>query len=71
MGNEVKGKNCRIGQVIAVKCHDSATPATDGDGITWKWFSLTGSFVPDIDNRGEWPHLCKKTVLEGNIKVHY
>ncbi len=70
MGNEVKGKNCRIGQIIAVKCHDGATPGVDGDGITWKWFSSTGTFVPDIDNKGEWPHLCKKTILEGNIMLH-
>jgi hypothetical protein len=70
MGNEVKGKNCRIGQIIAVKCHDGATPGADGDGITWKWFSPTGTFVPSIDNKDEWPHLCKKTILEGNIMLH-
>ena len=70
MGSEVKGKNCRIGQVIAIKCHDGATPGVDGDGITWKWFSSTGNFVPSINNKSEWPHLCKKTIIEGNIMLH-
>ena len=70
MGNPLKGKNCRIGQVIAIKCHDSGTPGVEGDGITWKWFSSSGPFVPAISNRSEWPHLCKKTIIEGNLLIH-
>jgi hypothetical protein len=70
MGNPLKGKNCRVGQIIAVKCHDDGTPAIYGDGITWKWFSAEGSFVPSIFNTSDWPHLCKKTILEGNIMIH-
>jgi len=70
MGNELKGKNCRIGQIIAVKGHDGGTPGINGDGITWKWFSSNGSFVPDIDNLTEWPHLCKKTIIGGNLVIH-
>ena len=70
MGNPLKGKNCRVGQIIAVKCHDGETPAVNGDGITWKWFAQSGSFVPDIININEWPHLCKKSIQEGNIKIH-
>ena len=70
MGNPLKGKNCRVGQIIAVKCHDGGTPAINGDGITWKWFSAEGSFVPSIFNTSDWPHLCKKTILEGNIRIN-
>ena len=69
MGNPLKGKNCRVGQIIAVKCHDGGTPAINGDGITWKWFSAEGSFLPSIFNTSDWPHLCKKTILEGNIRI--
>lgn len=67
-GGNVKGKHCRIGQIIAVKCHDGSTPGTNGDGITWKWFSADNA--PDITDPGSWPHLCKKSILEGNIKIH-
>jgi hypothetical protein len=70
MGNPLKGKNCRVGQIIAIKCHDVVTPGIDGDGITWKWYSKEGSFVPNVYNISEWRHLCKKTILEGNIQVH-
>lgn len=70
MGNALKGKNCRVGQIIVVKGHDGGTPGVNGDGITWKWFSPEGSFVPSISNTADWPHLCKKTILEGNIKIH-
>jgi len=70
MGNALKGKNCRIGQIIAVKGHDGGTPGVNGDGITWKWFSAEGSFVPGVSNINNWPHLCKKTILEGNLKIH-
>jgi len=70
MGNVLKGKNCRVGQIITVKGHDGGTPGVEGDGITWKWFSAEGSFAPDVSNINNWPHLCKKIILEGNIKIH-
>lgn len=69
-GNPLSGKNCRIGQLIVVKVHDRGTPGTAGDGLTWKWFSPEGSFIPNTDNIPEWPHLCKKTILGGNLVVH-
>lgn len=69
MGNPASGKNCRIGQVIAVKVHDAGTPGIY-DGITWKWFSPDASFLPSIDNIDNWPHLCKKTIIGGNLVVH-
>jgi len=69
-GNPLSGKNCRIGQIIALKVHDAATPGAAGDGITWKWFSPTGSFVPTVSNTNEWPHLCKKNIIGGNLVVH-
>jgi len=38
MGNPTSGKNCRIGQILAVKIHDVDSPGMNEDGITWKWF---------------------------------
>ncbi|HYX08920.1 MAG TPA: hypothetical protein VE912_19455 [Bacteroidales bacterium] len=69
MGNPASGKNCRIGQVIAVKVHDAGTPGIY-DGITWKWFNPDASLIPSIDNIDNWPHLCKKTIIGGNLVVH-
>jgi hypothetical protein len=69
-GNPVSGKNCRLGQVIALKVHDVGTPGTNGDGITWKWFDPELMEVPSIDNVAAWPHLCKKTIIGGNLVVH-
>jgi len=70
-GNPLSGKNCRVGQIIALKVHDAATPGAEGDGITWKWFSrASGTFIPTVSNTNEWPHLCKKNIIEGNFVVH-
>lgn len=67
---KLSGKNPRVGQIIAVKIHDGGTPGAGNDGITWRWFSSNHAFVPSTDNISEWPHLCKKTILEGNLVVH-
>jgi len=78
-GAHVSGSGSRVGQFLAIKMHDGDTPATDGDGITWKWFAA-GS-APEIrsDIAGypdgypedyKWPHLCKKTILGGNLMIH-
>lgn len=69
-GNPLSGKNCRLGQIIALKMHDGGSPGMFNDGVTWKWFSPTGTMVPAIDNLEEWPHLCKKTIIGGNLTVH-
>lgn len=70
-GGMVSGQNCRIGQIIAVKVHDQTTPAANGDGITWKWFSPEGANTPNhTSNVDSWPHLCEKSILGGNIVVH-
>lgn len=69
-GNPLSGKNCRVGQLIVVKVHDGGTPGFNLDGLTWKWFDPNADFVPSIENIDDWPHLCKKTILEGNIVVH-
>lgn len=67
----VSGQNCRIGQILAVKVHDVATPATNGDGITWKWFNPAGNATPQNTlNVTDWPHLCRKEILGGNLVVH-
>lgn len=74
-GTGANGKNCRIGQILAVKVHDVGTPGTNGDGITWKWFDQDDDRVANqnLENIGvnNWPHLCKKTILAGNLVVHY
>lgn len=78
-GGHVSGGGSRLGQRLAIKMHDGDTPATEGDGITWKWFAA-GS-APEIrsDLAGypdaypdpyTWPHLCKKTILGGNLQIH-
>ena len=76
MGNPLSGKYCRTGQVIVVKVHDMATPGIDdpatpeneGDGISWKWFAADNA--PLIEDYADWKHLCKKTIVEGNLVVH-
>jgi len=74
-GNGANGQNCRIGQILAVKVHDVGTPGTNGDGITWKWFDPDDERVANqnLENIGvsNWPHLCKKIILAGNLVVHY
>jgi len=69
-GNPMSGKNCRIGQIIALKMHDGGTPGISNDGITWKWFDPQSPYAPGIDNISDWPHLCKKTITGGNIVIH-
>ena len=69
-GNPVSGKNCRVGQILALKTHDGGTPGRTMDGITWKWFDPNGDFIPKIENIPFWPHLCKKEIIEGNIVIH-
>lgn len=68
-GNPLSGKNCRVGQMIAVKVHDNGSPGVNGDGITWKWFDSNTTF-PTTTNTSDWPHLCKKIIINGNIVVH-
>jgi hypothetical protein len=74
-GGGTNGQNCRIGQILVIKVHDVGTPGTNGDGITWKWFDPTDERVANqnLENTDvtSWPHLCKKTILSGNLKVHY
>ncbi len=67
---KLSGKLPRVGQIIAVKVHDGGTPGAGNDGITWRWYSSEGAFVPDAGNHSDWPHLCKKTIVEGNLIVH-
>jgi len=72
-GNGASGQNCRIGQILIVKVHDVGTPGINGDGITWKWFDSEDPKVLnyDINDVSNWQHLCKKTILAGNLVVHY
>ena len=72
-GGGANGQNCRVGQILAVKVHDVSTPGTNGDGITWKWFDPEDTRVVNLENTDvtSWPHLCKKTILSGNLIVHY
>lgn len=50
--------------------HDGGTPGTAGDGITWKWFAGDDPALPQTTDLGSWPHLCKKTILAGNLMIH-
>lgn len=68
-GNPMSGKNCRIGQIIALKTHDGGLPSRSDDGITWKWFPNT-EFVNGVGETAAWPHLCKKDIIGGNIVIH-
>lgn len=68
-GNPMSGKNCRLGQIIVLKTHDGGSPGMSRDGITWKWFPNT-QFADGIGNTSNWPHLCKKEIIGGNIVVH-
>jgi hypothetical protein len=77
MGMHVSGSGSRVGQVLVVKMHDGATPAVDGDGITWKWFAAEQApqilDIPGVYPEGyatPWPHLCKKTIVGGNLVIH-
>lgn len=72
----VPGKDPRVGQIVAVKVHDRTTPGDggdgpgpEGDGITWKWFYPDDPNVPVIGEE-ELKHLCKKTIIGGNLVVH-
>jgi hypothetical protein len=74
-GSGANGKNCRLGQILVVKVHDVGTPGTNGDGITWKWFDpdderVTGNGLENTLPEN-WPHLCKKTIIGGNLVVHF
>ena len=71
-GNPLSGKNCRLGQVIAVKLHDRGTPGTNGDGITWKWFDpVTAPSMVKLTATGTGAiHLCEKTIIGGNLVIH-
>jgi len=70
----VPGNEPRVGQIVVIKLHDKATPAfsddgdpTNDDGITWKWF--LAETAPTIDTYAAWSHLCKKTIIGGNLTV--
>ena len=70
MGYRVSGSGSRVGQYLAIKMHDGDTPATEGDGITWKWFAADNPNRPLITALDVWPHLCKKTIVGGNLVIH-
>jgi hypothetical protein len=65
----VSGKNCRVGQIVALKVHDVSTPGAGSDGITWKWFNPTSSNIPSVTDITTFKELCKKNIIEGNIVV--
>jgi hypothetical protein len=66
----VSGKDPRVGQIIVGKLHDGGTPGVDNDGITWKWFHPDNPNLPSIENTADWPHLCKKWIIGGNLTIH-
>ena len=66
-GNPLSGKNCRTGQIIALKTHDGGSPGKSNDKISWKWFAPEDA--PDISILSGY-HLCQKEIIGGNIVVH-
>ncbi|MDH4043885.1 MAG: hypothetical protein OEW06_05440 [Gemmatimonadota bacterium] len=73
----VPGNAPRVGQIVVLKLHDRGTPGfsddgidTNDDGITWKWFLPDNPMLPTIDAYATWSHLCKKTIIGGNLTVH-
>ena len=65
-GAGISGKDPRVGQIVVVKVHDLGTPATNGDGIGWKWLA-PGTLV---DLGVEPKCMCKKEIVGGNLVVH-
>jgi hypothetical protein len=59
-----KGKN-RIGQLLFMKVHDKGFC---DDGTKWKWFHAESPKLPNLDDKENW-HLCKKTIIDGDIRV--
>ena len=73
----VSGQDCRIGQVVIGWALDGATPAVEGDRVSWKWFAPDAPKVLQIQQAiasgGEipWPcKLCEKEILGGNLVLH-
>jgi hypothetical protein len=66
----VSGKNCRVGQIIAIKVHDKSAPGAESDGITWKWYAPDNTNIPTVNDVSTFVKLCKKNIIEGNIVVH-
>jgi len=69
-GPNASGRSCRVGQYFVGRAHDLGTPAMAGDGIAWKWFDADDPGLPTMDSLDTWPHLCRKSLLGGNIAVH-
>lgn len=75
--DRVSGRYSRVGQIVVIKMHDGGTPATEGDGINWKWFApmmteedVTRWLSCPMGDGGGGPKLCKKTIIGGNLVVH-
>jgi len=68
-GNPASGKNCRVGQILALKTHDMGTPGILTDGIAWKWYDPSSYPSMEEISAPKFP-LCKKEIIEGNIFIH-
>ena len=68
-GNTMSGKNCRVGQIIALKVHDQSTPGAEADGITWRWYDPTRTDIPTVNDPTTFVKLCRKNIIEGNLTV--
>lgn len=72
------GSGTRLGEYIAAKVQDVATPGAGQDTISWNWFYANPDpkehpnalEPPAIDPQTSWPALCTKTILGGNLVVH-
>lgn len=71
------GSSSRVGQIVAAVVNDAGTPGAYGDELRWAWFAdpseehPTYLTPPSIDDIGDWPNLCEKPILGGNLVVHH
>lgn len=70
------GSESRVGQIVAAVAYDGGTPGTSGDRVTWSWFDeptdLHPTYLPplSITDHDDWPELCEKSIVGGNLVVH-
>jgi hypothetical protein len=70
------GSGSRVGQIVAAVVTDGGSPGAGHDSVAWSWFAEptaehpTYLQPPTISALGEWPELCDKPILGGNLVVH-
>jgi len=68
--NKINGSTSRVGQILVVNVLDGGSPGTNGDSISWKWFKAESPKLQQINEGDQWPTLCEKLIIGGNLVVH-